>query len=104
MTKAPIECRTSRAAATALTFARLVGHHAVLLSGFQAMTDHYPLCSTLEWKLGIHLSEWRDARELSYRRTGKLHQELETAHCAGVVKLLREYLEHLERNSQFGET
>ena len=57
--------------------------------------DLYSLCSTLEWKLGIHLGEWRAAREL-YRRTGKLHQELDQAHCEGVVKLLREYLEALK--------
>ena len=62
--------------------------------------DLYPICSTLEWKLGIHLSEWRAARELSYRRTGKLHPDLEQAHCEGVVKLLREYLEALEATSQ----
>jgi hypothetical protein len=55
--------------------------------------DLYPLCSTLEWKLGIHLSEWRAARELQYRRSGKLHPELEAAHLNGVVRLLREHLE-----------
>jgi hypothetical protein len=55
--------------------------------------DLYPLCSTLEWKLGIHLSEWRAARELQYRRNGKLHPELEAAHLNGVVKLLQEHLE-----------
>ena len=55
--------------------------------------DLYPLCSTLEWKLGIHLSEWRAARELQYRRTGKLNPELEAAHLDGVVKLLEECTE-----------
>lgn len=64
--------------------------------------DLYSLCSTLEWKLGIHLGEWRDARELSYRCTGKLQPKLEQAHCEGVVKLLREYLEALEATSQSG--
>lgn len=58
--------------------------------------DPYFTCSTLKWKLGIHLSEWYAARKLSYRRTGKLHPELEQAHCEGVVNLLREYLEALE--------
>jgi hypothetical protein len=57
--------------------------------------DLYPTCGSLEWKLGIHLSEWQAARELSYRRTGKLHAELEQAHLAGVVKLLQEHLDLL---------
>lgn len=55
--------------------------------------DLYPLCSSLEWKLGIHLSEWKAARELCYRRSGSLHPELEQAHLDGVVKLLREHFE-----------
>jgi hypothetical protein len=62
--------------------------------------DLYPICSVLEWKLGIHLSEWRAARELAYHRTSKLHPELEQAHCEGVVKLLREYLDALEAQAR----
>lgn len=65
------------------------------------MTDRdlYPTCSSLEWKLGIHLSEWQAARELSYRRNGQLHPELEQAHLAGVVELLQEHLQVLTTNS-----
>lgn len=58
--------------------------------------DLYQTCSTLKWKVNIHLSNWRAARELSYRRTGKLPPKLEQAHCESVVKLLREYLDALE--------
>ena len=57
------------------------------------MSDPYNLFKTFEWKLGIHLSEWQAARELSYRRKGKLYPELEQAHLDGVVKLLREHLD-----------
>lgn len=64
--------------------------------------DLFSLCSTLEWKLGAHLGEWHAARELSHRRGGELSTELEQAHCEGVVKLLREYLEDLEATSQSG--
>lgn len=60
--------------------------------------DLIPLCSTLKWKLGILLSEWKAARKLSYRHTGSLHPELEQAHLDGVVKLLREHLGVLEGN------
>jgi hypothetical protein len=55
--------------------------------------DLYPLCSTLEWKLGIHLSEWRAARELMYRRNGELHPKTDAAYLDGVVRLLQEHLE-----------
>jgi hypothetical protein len=60
--------------------------------------DLYPLCSTLEWKLGIHLSEWRAARELMYRRNGELHPETDAAHLDGVVRLLREHLQAMEQS------
>ena len=62
--------------------------------------DLYPICSVLEWKLGIHLNEWRAARELSYSQIGKIRPELEQAHCEGVVKLLREYLDALEAQTK----
>lgn len=61
--------------------------------------DLFSLCITLESKLYIHLGEWNAARELSHRRGGELSAELEQAHCEGVVKLLREYLEALEPTS-----
>lgn len=51
----------------------------------------YVLFASLEWKLGCHLSEWKAARELAYRR--KAGDELSKAHCDGVVRLLREHLE-----------
>ena len=60
------------------------------------MTDRlYSLCSSLEWKLGCHLSEWQAARELAYRM-GKHGDELNQAHADGVLKLLREHLAELE--------
>ncbi|MEB3275381.1 MAG: hypothetical protein VKM92_00285 [Cyanobacteriota bacterium] len=52
---------------------------------------YYCLCSSLEWKLGCHLSEWKAARELAYRM-GKAGDELNQAHLDGVRKLLREHL------------
>lgn len=56
------------------------------------MTDRlYSLCSSLEWKLGIHLAEWQAARELAYRM-GKAGDELNQAHFDGVRKLLREHI------------
>ena len=48
--------------------------------------------ASLEWKLGCHMAEWKAARELAYRM-GKSGDELHQAHCDGVVRLLREYLE-----------
>jgi hypothetical protein len=60
------------------------------------MTDRfYVTCSSLEWKLGCHLSEWKAARELAYRM-GKAGDDLNQAHLDGVVKLLREHLAELE--------
>jgi hypothetical protein len=60
------------------------------------MTDRfYVTCSSLEWKLGCHLSEWKAARELAYRM-GKAGDDLNQAHLDGVVKLLREHLAVLE--------
>jgi hypothetical protein len=48
--------------------------------------------ASLEWKLGCHMAEWKAARELAYRM-GKAGDELNQAHCDGVVRLLREHLE-----------
>lgn len=63
------------------------------------MTDRlYVLCSSLEWKLGCHLSEWKAARELAYRMS-QAGDELNQAHCDGVLKLLREHLAELEKAS-----
>jgi predicted heme/steroid binding protein len=60
------------------------------------MTDRlYNLCSSLKWKLGIHLSEWQAARELAYRM-GKAGDELNQAHFEGVLKLLCEHVTALE--------
>lgn len=52
----------------------------------------YVRFASLEWKLGCHMAEWKAARELAYRM-GKAGDELNRAHCDGVVRLLREYLE-----------
>ena len=57
--------------------------------------DPYCLVTSLEWKLGIHLSEWKAARELAYRM-GKHGNELNQAHFDGVLKLLREHLSAME--------
>lgn len=58
--------------------------------------DSYCLVSSLEWKLGIHVSEWKAARELAYR-LGKHEDELSRAHFDGVLKLLREHLSAMEK-------
>ena len=56
-------------------------------------SDHlYVRFASLEWKLGCHMAEWKAARELAYRM-GKAGDELNQAHCDGVVRLLREHLE-----------
>ena len=56
-------------------------------------SDHlYVRFASLEWKLGCHMSEWKAARELAYRM-GKAGDELNQAHCDGVVRLLQEHLE-----------
>jgi len=55
-------------------------------------SDHlYVRFASLEWKLGCHMAEWKAARELAYRM-GKAGDELNQAHCDGVVRLLQEYL------------
>lgn len=49
----------------------------------QQPSDHlYVHFASLEWKLGCHMAEWKAARD-----------ELNQAHCDGVVQLLREHLE-----------
>jgi hypothetical protein len=55
------------------------------------MKDPYCLCSSLEWKLGIHMAEWQAALELAYRM-GKSGDQIEKAHFDGVLRLLREHL------------
>jgi len=56
------------------------------------MTDRlYVICSSLEWKLGCHMSEWKAARELCYRM-GKSGDELNQAHFVSVLKLLNEHI------------
>ena len=58
-------------------------------------SDHlYVRFASLEWKLGCHMAEWKAARALAYRM-GKAGDELNQAHCDGVVRLLREHLDLL---------
>jgi hypothetical protein len=60
------------------------------------MTDRFfVMCSSLEWKLNCHMSEWSAARGLAYRM-GKAGDELNQAHLNGVLRLLREHLTELE--------
>ena len=61
----------------------------------QQPSDHlYVRFASLEWKLGCHMAEWKAARALAYR-IGKAGDELNQAHCDGVVRLLREHLDLL---------
>lgn len=53
-------------------------------------TDPYVACSSLEWKLGIHLGEWRASRNLA-KRMGK-EPSTDTAYLQGVKDLLNDYL------------
>lgn len=53
-------------------------------------TDPYVACSSLEWKLGIHLGEWRASRNLA-KRMGK-EPCADTAYLQGVKDLLNDYL------------
>lgn len=67
------------------------------------MSDHlYVLCSSLEWKLGCHMSEWLAARQLVDRMekagAGLVDDEVNRAHLDGVLRLLREHLAELERH------
>lgn len=65
------------------------------------MTSPYNLTSSLEWKLGIHCSEWRAALELAYRTNNQAAMaDLDNAHKAGVIRLLREHLELLEQSDE----
>ena len=58
-------------------------------------SDHlYVRFASLEWKLGCHMAEWKAARALAYRM-GKAGDELNQAHCDGVMRLLREHLDLL---------
>ena len=53
-------------------------------------TDPYVACSSLEWKLGIHLGEWRASRNLA-KRMGK-EPSTDVAYLQGVKDLLNDYL------------
>ena len=53
-------------------------------------TDPYVACSSLEWKLGIHLSEWRASRNLA-KKMGK-EPCTDAAYLQGVKDLLNDYL------------
>lgn len=49
------------------------------------MTDRlYAICSSLEWRLGCYMSEWKAAR------MGKAGHELNRGHYLSVLKLLTE--------------
>lgn len=52
--------------------------------------DPYVACSSLEWKLGIHLSEWRASRNLAKR----LNKEpcSDDAYLQGVKDLLNDFI------------
>jgi len=52
--------------------------------------DPYVACASLEWKLGIHLSEWRASRNLA-KRMGK-EPCTDDAYLQGVKDLLNDYL------------
>lgn len=62
------------------------------------MSDHlYVLCSSLEWKLGCHMSTWLACRKEAYLMN-KAGDDLNRAHLDGVLRLLREHLAELERH------
>ena len=52
--------------------------------------DPYVACSSLEWKLGIHLSEWKAARDLA-KRLGK-DPVADAAYLQGVKDLFNDFL------------
>ena len=52
--------------------------------------DPYVACSSLEWKLGIHLGEWRASRNLA-KRMGK-EPCTDAVYLQGVKNLLNDYL------------
>ena len=53
-------------------------------------SDPYVACSSLEWKLGIHLSEWKASRDLAKR----LNKDpcADAAYLQGVKNLLNDHL------------
>ena len=55
-----------------------------------SISDPYVACSSLEWKLGIHLSEWKASRDLAKR----LNKDpcADAAYLQGVKNLLNDYL------------
>ena len=53
-------------------------------------SDPYVACASLEWKLGIHLSEWKAARNLA-KRLDK-DPVADAAYLQGVKDLLNDYL------------
>jgi len=56
--------------------------------------DPYVACASLEWKLGIHLSEWKAARDLA-KRLGK-DPIADAAYLQGVKDLLNDFLLSLQ--------
>jgi hypothetical protein len=52
--------------------------------------DPYVACSSLEWKLGIHLAEWKASRDLAKR----LNKDpvADSVYLQGVKDLLNDYL------------
>ena len=55
-------------------------------------TDPYVACSSLEWKLGIHLSEWRADRNLAKKMGMGKEPCTDAAYLQGVKDLLNDYL------------
>ena len=53
-------------------------------------TDPYVAASSLEWKLGLHLGEWRASRNLAKRMGEK--PSTDAAYLQGVKDLLNDYL------------
>ena len=69
------------------------------------MTDRlYVICSSLEWKLGCHMAEWKSARELAYRLGKKEGNVLNKAHFDGVLRLLREHMIELDGANHTSES
>ena len=61
------------------------------------MNDPYVACSSLEWKLGIHLSEWRAARDLAKRLNAadlllRNDPRADAVYLQGIKDLLNDFL------------
>jgi len=64
-------------------------------------TDPYVACASLEWKLGIHLSEWRAARDLAKRLNAanlllRNDPRADAVYLQGVKNLLNDCLSSLQ--------